>query len=64
MLDPVQDCRAIVFLLTCYEFRWDIERALEFAPFRTYAVFRPSPPCSTRPESSPAVRGSVTTVPS
>lgn len=37
-LDPVQDCREIVFLLTCYEFPWDIERALEFALFRTYAV--------------------------
>lgn len=37
-LDPVQDCREIVFLLTCYEFPWDMERALEFALFRTYAV--------------------------
>ncbi|EAR20738.1 oxygenase MpaB family protein [Nitrococcus mobilis] len=38
MLDPVRDCREIVYLLTCYEFPWDIERALEFALFRTYAV--------------------------
>ncbi len=37
-LDPVQDCRQIVLLLTCYEFPWDIERALEFALFRTFAV--------------------------
>lgn len=38
VLDPVRDCREIVFLLTCFEFPWDIERALEFALFRTYAV--------------------------
>lgn len=37
-LDPVQDYHEIVFLLTCYEFPWDVERALEFALFRTYAV--------------------------
>jgi hypothetical protein len=37
-LDPVRDCREIVFLLTCFEFPWDIERSLEFALFRTYAV--------------------------
>jgi hypothetical protein len=37
-LDPVEECREIVYLLTCYEFPWDIERALEFALFRTYAV--------------------------
>lgn len=37
-LDPVHECREIVFVLTCYEFPWDIERALEFALFRTYAV--------------------------
>jgi hypothetical protein len=34
-LDPVRECREIVFLLTCFEFPWDIERALEFALFRT-----------------------------
>jgi hypothetical protein len=37
-LDPVREYREIVFLLTCFEFPWDIERALEFALFRTYAV--------------------------
>jgi hypothetical protein len=37
-LDAKQDCQEIVFLLTCYEFPWDIERALEFALFRTFAV--------------------------
>jgi len=37
-LDPVRDCRKIVYLLACYDFPWDIERALEFALFRTYAV--------------------------
>ena len=37
-LDPKQDCREIVFLLTCCEFPWDMERALELALFRTYAV--------------------------
>ena len=37
-LDPVTDCREIALLLTTREFAWDIERALEFALFRTYAV--------------------------
>jgi hypothetical protein len=37
-LDPQRDYRQIVFLLTAYVFPWDIERALEFALFRTYAV--------------------------
>jgi hypothetical protein len=37
-LDPDRDYRQIVFLLTAYAFPWDIERALEFALFRTYAV--------------------------
>lgn len=37
-LDPETDCREILFILACYEFPWDIERALEFALFRTYAV--------------------------
>jgi hypothetical protein len=37
-LDPKRDCQRITFLLTSYEFPWDIERALEFALFRTYAV--------------------------
>ena len=37
-LDPASDCRTIAFLLTTCEFSWDIERALEFALFRTYAV--------------------------
>jgi len=37
-LDPQQDYQEIVYLLQCYEFPWDYERALEFALFRTYAV--------------------------
>jgi hypothetical protein len=37
-LDPEQDYQRIVFLLTCYEFPWETERALEFALFRSYAV--------------------------
>ncbi len=37
-LDPRRDCREIVFLLSAYVFPWDIEKALEFALFRTYAV--------------------------
>jgi hypothetical protein len=37
-LDPKVDCRRIYFLLTSCEFSWDIEKALEFALFRTYAV--------------------------
>ena len=37
-LDPDHDYERIGFLLTCYEFPWDIERALEFALFRTYGV--------------------------
>lgn len=37
-LDPQTDCERIVHLLGAYEFAWDIEKALEFALFRTYAV--------------------------
>ncbi len=37
-LDPQHDCQEIVFLLTYQVFPWDIERALEFALFRTYAI--------------------------
>ena len=37
-LDAEADCGRIVFLLGACEFAWDIERALEFALFRTYAV--------------------------
>ncbi len=37
-LDPANDYEEIVYLLQCYEFPWDYERALEFALFRTYAV--------------------------
>ncbi|MEM8949876.1 MAG: oxygenase MpaB family protein [Pseudomonadota bacterium] len=37
-LDPETDFEQIAFLLYAYEFSWDIERALELALFRTYAV--------------------------
>lgn len=37
-LDPDTDYERIYFLLSAYEFSWDIEKALEFALFRTYAV--------------------------
>jgi len=37
-LDPHQDCQEIVFLLNYHVFPWDIEHALEFALFRTYAI--------------------------
>lgn len=37
-LDPQQDYHAITQLLSRHVFPWDIERALEFALFRTYAV--------------------------
>ncbi len=37
-LDPVRDAREIVFALAAWDFPWDIERSLEFALFRTYAV--------------------------
>ncbi len=37
-LDAWRDHQEIVYLLTCHVFPWDIERALEFALFRTYAV--------------------------
>jgi hypothetical protein len=38
VLDEKRNAREIVLLLTTYEFPWSIERALEFALFRTYAV--------------------------
>ena len=37
-LDPEESFEEIARLLYAYEFSWDIERALEFALFRTYAV--------------------------
>ena len=37
-LNAVQDHQEILYLLNCHVFPWDIERALEFALFRTYAV--------------------------
>lgn len=37
-LDPEVDYEKIARLLYAYEFSWDIERALEFALFRTYAI--------------------------
>jgi hypothetical protein len=37
-MDPERDSRQIVFVLGAWDFPWDIERALEFALFRTYAV--------------------------
>lgn len=37
-LDPATDYERIVFLLGSCEFAWDIEKALEFALFRTYGV--------------------------
>lgn len=37
-LDPQTDYERMVYLLSVYEFSWDIEKALEFALFRTYAV--------------------------
>jgi hypothetical protein len=37
-LDPRTDARAILSCLSCWDFPWDIEKALEFALFRTYAV--------------------------
>lgn len=37
-LNPVTDHQEIMFLLGAHSFYWDVERALEFALFRTYAV--------------------------
>jgi hypothetical protein len=37
-LDPQRDHQRIVYLMACYEFLWDMTRALELALFRTYCV--------------------------
>ncbi|MDO6436694.1 DUF2236 domain-containing protein [Cyclobacterium sp. 1_MG-2023] len=37
-LDPAKDCEKICYLLTFHCFPWDMEKALEFALFRTFAV--------------------------
>ncbi|WP_448624582.1 oxygenase MpaB family protein [Geodermatophilus sp. URMC 64] len=37
-LDPVRDFREIYWLTSAYEFPWDMNQALSFALFRTYAV--------------------------
>ena len=36
-LDPEKDHREITYLITCYEFPFDVARSLEFALFRTFA---------------------------
>jgi hypothetical protein len=38
LLDPAKDHEQISFLLSCHVFPWDLERALEFALFRTFAI--------------------------
>ena len=62
-LHAVEDCREIALLLSSLEFSWDIERALEFALFRTYAVPSISA-CWLAPASSSSGRASATTTPS
>jgi hypothetical protein len=37
-LDPVADAQRIVYLDACFEFPWDLQRSLELAFYRTYAV--------------------------
>lgn len=37
-LDPQKDHQEMMFLMGAYSFYWDVERALELALFRTYAV--------------------------
>lgn len=37
-LDPQKDCQRIVYLVGSYEYPWMMQKALEFALFRTYAV--------------------------
>lgn len=37
-LDPVRDAQRIVFIMASLEFPWDIQRSLELAFYRTYAV--------------------------
>jgi hypothetical protein len=41
-LDPEKDNQQIVYLMSAFEFPWDMTRALEFALFNTYAVPRTS----------------------
>jgi hypothetical protein len=38
LLNPETDHERISFLLSCHVFPWDLERSLEFALFRTFAV--------------------------
>ena len=42
-LDPQHDCQEISYLFTCYEFPWDVTRAMEFALFRVFGVAKGSP---------------------
>lgn len=37
-LDPVQDRLRVTQILSMHEFPWDLQQALSFALFRTYAV--------------------------
>lgn len=42
-LDPQRDCQEISYLVTCYEFPWDVTRSLEFALFRVFGVAKGTP---------------------
>lgn len=42
-LDPERDCQQIGYLLACYEFPWDTERALERALLRTFGIAKGTP---------------------
>ena len=37
-LDPKNDCQEISYLISAYEFPWDLTRALEFALFRVFGM--------------------------
>lgn len=42
-LDPKTDCQEISYLVTNYEFPWDVTRSLEFALFRVFGVAKGTP---------------------
>ena len=56
-LDPVTECHEIYRIMVAHEFPWDMNQALSFALFRTYAVRdhrRPAGPHGRVPRAHPA----------
>jgi hypothetical protein len=61
-LDPDRDYEHIVYLLSCYEFPFDVTRSLEIALFHTYGSVPVSRLLDAPPGNSGIKARSVTTI--